>query len=798
MRNKTWQRRRFAHLCRTFSWRPVALALAACALGTAIAAGTAGATLVVPSTQGFGYTSTPQFFTVPAGVSKVHITAWGGSGGKGGGGNGLYSAPGGGGGYVSLDASVSPGDTLGIYVGGEGGSASGSSSFGFEQTAGAGGGASGSNAAGGPGGNVNAPEDSAAGGGGGGGTTVIDGSTVLLVAAGGGGGGGGGRYPGYNGGGGGNSGSKSDSQCDPHEGAGYFGNGLTGGAGGACSQPGTGAEGISGSGETPGSGAGTGGGGGGGLIGGDGGADGGSAGGAGGGGGAGTSYWSSTSNALVSNGSPGSGGVVVSWSSAPTGVTPESRTFRCCEAQQFIVPAGVTQLQIVGSGGSGGFGGGEGSGFVAASGGYGAQISLIAPVSPGDQLQIDPGGAGGNGLFFDTGGEGARHNPIPGGAAGSSNSDQSGGSGGSDLMLDGNNAYVGGTGGGGGAGTEVIDQTGGNAVLLDAGGGGGAGGDSVAGPGDNGGPGGNAGSPIFTGNPADGDGFFGSGRTDAPTANGEGGLFLAGDGTLGANAPSTSSGVGPGTGGTGGGGGGGAIGSGAGQLCTTGGTDSCEGSGGGGAGASSTWSASATDVNVSNALEGPGAVTVSWLPPAPAAPTATITTPLPNKTYVMGAKVKTTFACAESAGGPGLESCTDSTGHSGTSGLLNTAAPGIYTYTVTAKSIDGQTATAQINYAVTVKGYTAYDYCGLVIGCGNVLLVDSTAKLWQLPQLGESGTIQTVAGKPKKTDFMVTSEFDKGCVYTSVKESTGYNSAANPGNWECDGVAIERWYASKL
>jgi hypothetical protein len=137
--------------------------------------------------------------------------------------------------------------------------------------------------------------------------------------------------------------------------------------------------------------------------------------------------------------------------------------------------------------------------------------------------------------------------------------------------------------------------------------------------------------------------------------------------------------------------------------------------------------------------------------PAPTAPpAATITAPQPNKTYVVGAKAKATFACAESAGGPGLESCTDSNGHSGHSGLLNTSAPGVYTDTVTAKSRDGQTGTAQISYAVTLKGYKAYYYCGSGIGCGYVFLVDNVAKLWQLPQVEVSGTIQTVAGKPKK------------------------------------------------
>ena len=81
-------------------------------------------------------------------------------------------------------------------------------------------------------------------------------------------------------------------------------------------------------------------------------------------------------------------------------------------------------------------------------------------------------------------------------------------------------------------------------------------------------------------------------------------------------------------------------------------------------------------------------------------PSAVIGSPNGGATYKIGQAVPTSFSCTDAPAAPGVASCVDSNGSSPGSGQLSTQTLGSHTYTVTAKSKDGQTGTASISYKV--------------------------------------------------------------------------------------------------
>ncbi len=246
--------------------------------------------------------------------------------------------------------------------------------------------------------------------------------------------------------------------------------------------------------------------------------------------------------------------------------------------QQFAVPPGVCEIVVDAAGAAGGASGGVAQPLPGALGGR--AIATIA-VTPGEMLEINVGGMGGNGVLV-----------VNGLALGGIGGFNGGGPGGDGADTDTTSQNSSGGGGGGASDVRQGGTTLGDRVVV-AGGGGGAGGFvDVGGGGGGGGGGGLSGVPGASGvgasNPMGGGagtqaGGGNGGINDSIFAiNGVAGSGVSGIGGAGGSITGSSPGIG--TSGGGGGGGGGFNGGGGGGGVAEGGGEASGGGGGSGLG----------------------------------------------------------------------------------------------------------------------------------------------------------------------------------------------------------------------
>lgn len=503
-------------------------------------------------TESFGFTGHTQIFPVPAGVTEVEVVACGAQGGRA----GDFDGAGGGlGGRATSTIAVTEGEVLTVVVGeaggedGRGGFNGGGTSrnetattpgVSYGQTGGGGGGASDVRQGGG-----GLDRRVVVGGGGGGGGATGDLATRIGVGVGGGEGGG---WVGGDG---------DDQRAG--------GRGATQTAGGAASETIFFARGHDGTvgfgGDSDLSGAG-----GGGLYGGGGGGvyltGGGGLGGFTGGGGGG----SGLGGFLEPGVCEGDGSVTVSYQPADTDEVIETFVFTG-DAQTFVVPAGVGEVDVVACGAQGADGVLVDWWPQRSPGGLGGQATATLEVTAGETLTVFVGGTG-RGL----GDLGFGSGPHLGGFNG-------GGNGWFTPTLFGTGTAIKGGGGGasdvrqGGTGLEhrVVIGGGGGGAALDAdwqglrdvaGGAGGGieGGDGVAGDPTNpraggGGASATAGGEGGWGNPVGGDGALGVGGDALDPGRSSGGGGGGGGGLYGGGAGASNGGLPSGRGGGAGGGG---------------------------------------------------------------------------------------------------------------------------------------------------------------------------------------------------------------------------------------------------
>lgn len=347
--------------------------------------------------------------------------------------------------------------------------------------------------------------------------------------------------------------------------------------------------------------------------------------------------------------------------------------------QTFVVPPGITSVQIECWGGSGS----AGSGVAAGVGGLGGYASGTLAVTPGQVLNIFVGGqangnlggynGGGNGGDLLAGGGGGASDVRAGGTAPANRVVVAGGGGGGGNSADGCTLpYAGGSGGGGGgiAGTPGV-----NSPFGAGGAGGTVGVGGVAGAG----CGNFLGSPGTVPNGGNGQAL---GCTSTPGGGGGGGGFVQG-----------------------GGGGGGSLGS---PACT--GND--KGGGGGGAGGSSYTAPTVTNPLLTPAQNtGNGSVVITWS----GSPTSCVSGTRTPITVAVNPNPTVTATPANYQGCPGSSLTLSGNGAStyswsGPQAVTNGVAFNVTsagTYTVTGTSAANCTATSTVSVSLFSVNITA-------------------------------------------------------------------------------------------
>ena len=87
----------------------------------------------------------------------------------------------------------------------------------------------------------------------------------------------------------------------------------------------------------------------------------------------------------------------------------------------------------------------------------------------------------------------------------------------------------------------------------------------------------------------------------------------------------------------------------------------------------------------------------SFSTPVVQPPTASVTTPADGASYTLGQAVNASYSCQDSAGAPGIRSCTGTVANGA---AIDTSTVGVHSFSVTATSWDGLTATTTTHYTV--------------------------------------------------------------------------------------------------